>query len=69
MNKAEHLYGRYATKAFIALAIYFCSKARNRLKLNLTELIASEGLTTRVDDVGRAIDWWIDRENEFKDIK
>ena len=69
MNKAELLYGKYLTSDFTDLALYFCNKAKVRLKLHLTDLIASEGLTERVDVVHSAIDWWEEREQEFKEMK
>lgn len=69
MNKANYLYGRYATPIFTSLAVYFCNVAIKRLRLNLTDVVRDEGLTHRQEDISRAIDFWSKRLDEFRQMK
>jgi hypothetical protein len=66
MDKAKYLYGRHLTPDFKKQALYFCNMAKINLKLHLTEVIASEGLGDRQEQISKALDWWTERENEFK---
>lgn len=69
MKKVELLYGKYGTKAFLSLAIYFCSMAKSKLKKHLHDLVRTEGLSNRIDEVDKAIHFWDKRLNEFKEMK